>query len=63
EGGMDVQAIRPLGGADEAYVRRVLGALGAGDPRPNASLQAVIAACPAPEGWRTPASPPLSSAP
>ncbi|MBF4134767.1 MULTISPECIES: HAD-IC family P-type ATPase [Streptomyces] len=62
EGGMDVQAIRPLGGADEAYVRRVLGALGAGDPRPNASLQAVIDACPAPEGWRTTGTLPFSSA-
>lgn len=62
EGGMDIQAIRPLGGADEAYVRRVLGALGASDPRPNASLQAVIDACPAPEGWRTTGTLPFSSA-
>jgi cation-transporting ATPase E len=38
---------------DEAYVRRVLGALGAGDPRPNASLRAVVAAYPAPDGWRS----------
>ncbi|CAM5345820.1 MULTISPECIES: HAD-IC family P-type ATPase [Streptomyces] len=62
EGGMDVQSIRPLGGADEAYVRQVLGALGAGDPRPNASLQAVIDACPAPDGWRTTGTLPFSSA-
>ncbi|MEU3177562.1 HAD-IC family P-type ATPase [Streptomyces albidoflavus] len=62
EGGMDVQAIRPLGGADEAYVRRVLGAFGASDPRPNASLQAVIDACPAPGGWHTTGTLPFSSA-
>ncbi|MFD8121686.1 HAD-IC family P-type ATPase [Streptomyces albidoflavus] len=62
EGGMDIQAIRPLGGTDEAYVRRVLGALGASDPRPNASLQAVIDACPAPEGWHTTGTLPFSSA-
>ncbi|MEV6398050.1 HAD-IC family P-type ATPase [Streptomyces sp. NPDC051907] len=46
EGGMDVTELRPLGGADEAYVRRVLGALGKSDPRPNASLQAIIDAYP-----------------
>ncbi len=40
----------------------MLGALGAGDPRPNASLQAVIDACPAPEGWRTTGTLPFSSA-
>ncbi|MBU6534177.1 HAD-IC family P-type ATPase [Streptomyces mayonensis] len=47
EGGMDVTGLRVLDGADEAYVRSVLGALGASDPRPNASLQAVIDAYPA----------------
>ena len=44
---MDVTELRPLGGADEAYVRQVLGALGESDPRPNASLQAIIDAYPA----------------
>nr|WSZ96642.1 cation-translocating P-type ATPase [Streptomyces sp. NBC_00857] len=42
EGGMNVRELRPLDGADESYVRRVLGAIGASDPRPNSSLQAII---------------------
>ncbi|MFI1965777.1 cation-translocating P-type ATPase [Streptomyces pathocidini] len=46
EGGMDVSELRPLDGSDAAYVRRVLGALGGSDPRPNASLQAIIKAYP-----------------
>ncbi|CAL9543838.1 HAD-IC family P-type ATPase [Streptomyces sp. enrichment culture] len=47
EGGMDVTDLRLLDGADERYVRTVLGSLGASDPRPNASLQAIIDAYPA----------------
>ncbi|WP_159063156.1 HAD-IC family P-type ATPase, partial [Streptomyces scabiei] len=62
EGGMDVTELRPLGGVDEAYVRRVLGALGESDPRPNASLQAVIDAYPDSEDWRCTESLPFSSA-
>ncbi|EMF51119.1 MULTISPECIES: HAD-IC family P-type ATPase [Streptomyces] len=62
EGGMDVTELRPLGGADEAYVRKVLGALGESDPRPNASLQAVIDAYPDSDGWRCTESLPFSSA-
>ncbi|MET7610287.1 HAD-IC family P-type ATPase [Streptomyces seoulensis] len=46
EGGMDVTALKPLDGADEGRVREVLAALGASDPRPNASLQAIIDAYP-----------------
>lgn len=46
EGGMDVTGLKPLGGADEDRVRKVLAALGASDPRPNASLQAIIDAYP-----------------
>jgi cation-transporting P-type ATPase E len=42
EGGMDISELRPLGGADETYVRKVLGAIGESDPRPNASLRAII---------------------
>ncbi|MEU8684156.1 HAD-IC family P-type ATPase [Streptomyces sp. NPDC048611] len=61
EGGMDVHGLRTLDG-DEAYVRQVLGALGESDPRPNASLQAVIAAYPADGGWRCVQSLPFSSA-
>ncbi|WP_405616315.1 HAD-IC family P-type ATPase [Streptomyces sp. NBC_01508] len=62
EGGMDITELRPLGGADEAYVRTVLGALGASDPRPNASLQAIIDAYPDDSGWRATAALPFSSA-
>lgn len=63
EGGMDVTELRPLAGSDQAYVKRVLGALGAADPRPNASLEAVIAAFPEPEPpWRCTESLPFSSA-
>ncbi|MFF6985327.1 HAD-IC family P-type ATPase [Streptomyces sp. NPDC010273] len=62
EGGMDVTELRPLGGADEAYVRKVLGALGESDPRPNASLQAIINAYPDGGEWRCVESLPFSSA-
>ncbi|MBQ1089081.1 HAD-IC family P-type ATPase [Streptomyces sp. B93] len=62
EGGMDVTDLRPLGGNDESYVRRVLGALGESDPRPNASLKAIIDAYPDSEEWRCTESLPFSSA-
>ncbi|MET4924028.1 HAD-IC family P-type ATPase [Streptomyces sp. PSRA5] len=62
EGGMDITELRPLGGADESHVRKVLGALGASDPRPNASLQAIIDAYPDESGWRAMAALPFSSA-
>ncbi|MEV6115015.1 cation-translocating P-type ATPase [Streptomyces sp. NPDC052109] len=62
EGGMDVTQLWPLDGADEGYVRRVLGALGESDPRPNASLQAIIDAYPDSEDWRCVESLPFSSA-
>lgn len=62
EGGMDVTEVRPLNGSDAAYVRRVLGALGASDPRPNASLQAIIDAHPDGEGWGVTQALPFSSA-
>ncbi|MFI6206918.1 HAD-IC family P-type ATPase [Streptomyces sp. NPDC051041] len=62
EGGMDVTGLRVLDGHDETYVRRVLGALGESDPRPNASLRAVIDAYPDAEDWRCTESLPFSSA-
>ncbi|WP_329381207.1 HAD-IC family P-type ATPase [Streptomyces sp. NBC_01351] len=62
EGGMDVTELRPLGGADPAYVKKVLGALGESDPRPNASLQAIIDAYPVSAEWRCTESLPFSSA-
>jgi cation-transporting ATPase E len=54
EGGMDVTALRVLDGGDEAYAARALAAFGGADPRPNASLQAVIDAYPPEDAadWR-----------
>ncbi|MFR9800196.1 HAD-IC family P-type ATPase [Streptomyces sp. MS06] len=62
EGGMDVTELRPLGDTGEEQARRVLGALGASDPRPNASLRAVIDAYPAGDGPRCTGTLPFSSA-
>ncbi|MEU5300667.1 cation-translocating P-type ATPase [Streptomyces noursei] len=78
EGGMDVSELRPLGdGAprpqgdsaprpqsshETTRLRQVLGAFGASDPRPNASLQAVVDAYPAPDSWRCTGTLPFSSA-
>lgn len=66
EGGMDVTEVRALNGADDPYLHRVLGAFGASDPHPNASLQAIIDAYPAPSsdgtGWRVTQALPFSSA-
>ncbi|MFF3503667.1 HAD-IC family P-type ATPase [Streptomyces sp. NPDC003247] len=62
EGGMDVAEVRRLDGSDDTYVRQVLGALGESDPRPNASLQAIIDACPDSDDWRCTESLPFSSA-
>ncbi|MFE9098760.1 HAD-IC family P-type ATPase [Streptomyces sp. NPDC007264] len=62
EGGMDVTELRPLQGADETRIRKVLGALGESDPRPNASLQAIVDAYPDDGDWRCVESLPFSSA-
>ncbi|MFI1654149.1 cation-translocating P-type ATPase [Streptomyces sp. NPDC020472] len=62
EGGMDVTDLRPLDGSDEGHVRKVLGALGESDPRPNASLQAIKDAYPDTVEWRCTESLPFSSA-
>ncbi|MBR7826893.1 HAD-IC family P-type ATPase [Actinospica sp. MGRD01-02] len=49
EGGMRLAGIEPLAAeATEAQVREVLGALGALEERPNATMLAIIEACPAP---------------
>ncbi|GGW44775.1 cation-translocating P-type ATPase [Streptomyces griseoloalbus] len=62
EGGMDVTGLRVLGDGDGTYVRKVLGALGASDPRPNASLRAIIDAYPDAEDWQLLDTLPFSSA-
>ncbi|MCF2526392.1 HAD-IC family P-type ATPase [Yinghuangia soli] len=60
EGGMNVTEVRVLD--PELPVRAALGALGTTDPRPNASLAAIIEECTAPEGWTETATIPFSSA-
>jgi cation-transporting P-type ATPase E len=75
EGGMDVAEVRVLldgeahaGRLDGAYVRQVLTTLGAADPRPNASMRAIVDAYPshgddsAGAGWQTAQSLPFSAA-
>ncbi|GGS16149.1 MULTISPECIES: HAD-IC family P-type ATPase [Streptomyces] len=64
EGGMDVTEVRPLNGSDEAYVEEVLRTFGASDPRPNASLQAIIDAYPVDgeAAWTVTDAMPFSSA-
>ncbi|MFC8659083.1 HAD-IC family P-type ATPase [Streptomyces parvus] len=64
EGGMDVTEVRPLNGSDEAYVEEALRSFGASDPRPNASLQAIIDAYPVDgeAAWTVTDAMPFSSA-
>jgi cation-transporting ATPase E len=53
EGGMRLAEVKVLSSAQtEPDVRRILGALGAAEERPNATMTAVIEACPDPGGWR-----------
>lgn len=61
ENGMRLAQVVPFGAFEEAGLRTVLGALGAADPRPNASLAAVVEKCPTP-GWAITATAPFSSA-
>jgi cation-transporting P-type ATPase E len=59
-GDLAVQELVATGGAGEAEA--ALGALAAADPNPNATLQAIGAAFPAPDGWRAETAVPFSSA-
>ncbi len=61
ENGMRLAEVRPFGEHGEDALRRALGALGAADPRPNASLAAVAEAAPIRAG-RSRATVPFSSA-
>jgi cation-transporting ATPase E len=61
ENGMRLAEVRAFPGEDEVALRRALGALGAADPRPNASLAAVIEGCSDP-GWTATSTVPFSSA-
>ncbi|MGW0394925.1 HAD-IC family P-type ATPase [Streptomyces sp. NPDC003042] len=60
ETAMDVDQVIRL--EPDLPVEEVLGALGAADERPNASMQAIIDSYPAPEGWQRRANAPFSSA-
>lgn len=60
EASMDVDEVRPIDA--DAPVGEVLGALGAADGRPNASMEAIIGAYPAPGGRTERDSAPFSSA-
>jgi cation-transporting ATPase E len=67
EGGMDVTGLRILDGAEQPYVASALAALGACDPRPNASLKAITDAYPSEgadgsDGWHCTGTLPFSSA-
>ncbi len=63
EGGMDVTELRVLGTTARAEAEGVLAALGIAEPRPNASLQAIIDAYPdGSRGWRCTGTLPFSSA-
>jgi len=59
EGTMDVSEVRKIA---DVPVGDVLGALGAAEERPNPSLQAIVDAHPAPDGWTRTAAAPFSSA-
>ncbi len=61
ENGMRLSRVQPFGAFPEDALRRVLGALGVADPRPNSSLVAVAEQCPSP-GWTATATAPFSSA-
>jgi len=58
--GMAVQQLVTLD--DSVLVEDVLGALGASEPEPNPTLQALISRWSAPQGWTTEAAIPFSSA-
>lgn len=62
ENGMRLAEVRVLGGAREADARTALAALGAADPRPNASVQAIIEALPDAPQWTRTGVAPFSSA-
>ncbi|MFJ6216948.1 HAD-IC family P-type ATPase [Streptomyces sp. NPDC092296] len=66
EGGMDVAELRALDGSPPDAAQRALVALGSTDPRPNASMRAVLDAYPAGAsdgaGWRVLDAAPFSSA-
>jgi len=50
-GEISLGGVVPLGATSQAEASEILGALGAADPAPNPTLQAIIAHHPEPQGW------------
>ena len=61
-GEISFERLEAVAGFSEGDVRAVLGAMVAADPAPNPTLASIGEACEAPEGWRTVALEPFSSA-
>jgi cation-transporting ATPase E len=61
-GDISLGGIEVLGDHGEAFVRSALGAVGAADPKPNATLAAIVAAYPSEDGWVATDVVPFSSA-
>ena len=61
-GEISLGGVVPLGAASDAEAAAALGALGAADPAPNPTLQAIIAGHPPPQGWTAGEGLPFSSA-
>jgi len=61
-GDISLSSVEPVAGVDTTFVNELLGALGAADPTPNATLQAVTGSYPDPEGWTLTRNLPFSSA-
>ncbi|MFN8126198.1 MAG: HAD-IC family P-type ATPase [Candidatus Nanopelagicales bacterium] len=59
--GMALREVVPAEGAEESFVRQVLGALAVADPRPNPTMDALRDSCPDP-GWTLIDAVPFSSA-
>nr|NIR41767.1 HAD-IC family P-type ATPase [Actinomycetota bacterium]NIS36843.1 HAD-IC family P-type ATPase [Actinomycetota bacterium]NIT98940.1 HAD-IC family P-type ATPase [Actinomycetota bacterium]NIU22588.1 HAD-IC family P-type ATPase [Actinomycetota bacterium]NIU71333.1 HAD-IC family P-type ATPase [Actinomycetota bacterium] len=61
-GEISLGRVEPLGPTTAEQAAAALGALGAADPAPNATLEAIVATHPAPDGWTVRESLPFSSA-
>jgi cation-transporting ATPase E/undecaprenyl-diphosphatase len=59
---MQLTGIEPAAGWTGAEIEAAVGAMAAADPAPNATLRALAARCPAPDGWAAAGHVPFSSA-
>ena len=60
--GMQLTGIEPAAGWTGADIEAAAGAMAAADPSPNATMRALAARCPAPDGWAAAGRVPFSSA-